>query len=104
MAGAIVLNIGILAVFKYLDFALENINALFHSSISLPGHRAADRHIILYISGTVLRYRCLPRQVDGVAQLYEAAALYIVLPAAHSGSDSQIPRRGTDDRQQADIA
>ena len=37
MAGAIVLNIGILAVFKYLDFALENINALFHSSISLPG-------------------------------------------------------------------
>ena len=37
MAGAIVLNIGILAVFKYLDFALENINALFQSSISLPG-------------------------------------------------------------------
>ena len=37
MAGAIVLNIGILCVFKYLDFALENINAVFHSSVALPG-------------------------------------------------------------------
>lgn len=37
MAGAIVLNISILCVFKYLDFALENINAVFHSSVALPG-------------------------------------------------------------------
>lgn len=37
MVGAVVLNIGILAVFKYLDFTLENINAVFHTSIVLPG-------------------------------------------------------------------
>lgn len=36
-AGAVVLNIGILAVFKYLDFALENINTMFRTSIALPG-------------------------------------------------------------------
>lgn len=37
LAAAVMLNIGILAVFKYLDFAVENINAIFHSSAALPG-------------------------------------------------------------------
>lgn len=37
LAAAVLLNIGILAIFKYLDFAVENINSLFNSSIELPG-------------------------------------------------------------------
>ncbi len=34
---SVVLNIGMLSVFKYLDFALENINAIFHTTVPLPG-------------------------------------------------------------------
>lgn len=37
LAAAVILNIGILAIFKYLDFAVENINSLFNSAIALPG-------------------------------------------------------------------
>ncbi len=37
LAVAVVLNIGLLSVFKYLDFAMENINALFGTEIPLPG-------------------------------------------------------------------
>lgn len=32
---SIILNLGILAVFKYADFIVENINSLFHTNISL---------------------------------------------------------------------
>lgn len=34
---AVVINIGILAVFKYLDFALENINTVCHTCIPMSG-------------------------------------------------------------------
>lgn len=34
---AVVWNIGLLLFFKYTDFAITNINSLFHSSIKLPG-------------------------------------------------------------------
>ena len=34
---AVVWNIGLLLYFKYSDFAVMNINSLFHSSIKLPG-------------------------------------------------------------------
>lgn len=34
---AVVLNLGILALFKYTDFLLQNVNALLHTRIPLPG-------------------------------------------------------------------
>ena len=34
---AVILNLCVLAVFKYLDFFIGNINALLHTSIPLPG-------------------------------------------------------------------
>lgn len=34
---AIILNLGILAVFKYTDFLLSNFNHVFHTAIPLPG-------------------------------------------------------------------
>ena len=34
---AVVWNIGLLLYFKYSDFAVTNINSLFHSSLELPG-------------------------------------------------------------------
>ena len=37
LAVAVVLNVGLLSVFKYLDFAVDNINALFGAEIPLPG-------------------------------------------------------------------
>ena len=37
VAAAVVLNLGILCVFKYTDFLLSNLNALLGSSIPLPG-------------------------------------------------------------------
>ena len=37
VAAAVVLNLGILCMFKYTDFLLSNLNALLGSSIPLPG-------------------------------------------------------------------
>ena len=37
LAVAVVLNVGLLSVFKYLDFAVENVNSLFGASLTLPG-------------------------------------------------------------------
>ena len=37
LAAGIFLNIALLSVFKYLDFAVENVNSVFGSSIALPG-------------------------------------------------------------------
>ncbi|MBR1456342.1 MAG: MBOAT family protein [Oscillospiraceae bacterium] len=37
LALAVVLDLGILAVFKYTDFVLENLGLLLHTSIPLPG-------------------------------------------------------------------
>ena len=37
LALAVVLNLGILAVFKYADFALQNLNLLLHTDFPLPG-------------------------------------------------------------------
>ena len=36
-AAAVILNLGLLAAFKYLDFFVGNINALFGTEIPLPG-------------------------------------------------------------------
>ena len=36
MVGAVVLNLGVLGVYKYTDFILGNINAVFSSEIPLP--------------------------------------------------------------------
>ena len=37
LAVAVLLNVGLLSVFKYLDFAMDNINSLFGMSVPLPG-------------------------------------------------------------------
>ena len=37
LAAAILLNVALLSVFKYLDFAVENINSVFGVSVALPG-------------------------------------------------------------------
>ena len=37
VGAAVVFNLSILYVFKYLCFTLESVNALFHTSISVPG-------------------------------------------------------------------
>ena len=37
LTGAVLLNLGILAVFKYTDFVLSNLNALTGAGIPLPG-------------------------------------------------------------------
>ena len=37
LAVAVLLNVGLLSMFKYLDFAMDNINSLFGMSVPLPG-------------------------------------------------------------------
>ena len=73
---AVVLNLGILCVFKYTDFLIGNINSLFGTAIHIPGALVHDR--------------CLPRTGMRYARFHKAAALYILLPAAHRGADRQI--------------
>lgn len=51
---ALVLDLGCLAVFKYTGFVVENLNALFGASIPVPDHRAAHRHLVLYLPGAFL--------------------------------------------------
>ena len=37
LLGAVILNLGILGLFKYTDFILTNVNTLLHTAIPLPG-------------------------------------------------------------------
>ena len=37
LAVAVILNLGMISIFKYLDFALTNVNAIFRTAIPLPG-------------------------------------------------------------------
>ena len=37
LAAAVIVNVGILAVFKYLDFAIGNLNVFLDASLPLPG-------------------------------------------------------------------
>jgi len=37
LAVAVILNLSMISVFKYLDFALTNVNAIFKTAIPLPG-------------------------------------------------------------------
>lgn len=87
---AVVLNLGILCVFKYTDFLIGNINSLFGTAIPLTGIVLPIGISFFTFQGALVHDRCLPRTGMRYARFHKAAALYILLPAAHRGTDRQI--------------
>lgn len=51
---AVICNIGVLCVFKYTAFILENVNYIGKLNITIPGIALANRNFIFYISGIVI--------------------------------------------------
>lgn len=55
-------NVSIFFVYKYLNFTITNVNALFGTTFPLTKFVFAHRHIFLYLSGDVICYRRLQGQ------------------------------------------
>ncbi len=69
LAVAVLLNVGLLSVFKYLDFAMDNINSLFGMSVPLPG-------IVLPIGISFILFRgCLISSMSIGTDSWEPAIL-----------------------------
>lgn len=80
LIAAIVVILGNLVVFKYLNFLCRTFSFL---GLTDPRHRAADRHQLLHVSDPVVCHRPLPRQDCPAAQLFLPADVRQLLPAAH---------------------
>ena len=85
---AAVITLSSLALFKYSSFFSENVNSLF--SLNLPSLKLALPIGIsfLYLSGTYLCYRRIPRQRQGAAVVLQIALVCVYVPAADSRTHS----------------
>ena len=61
-------------------------------------HRAAHRHLVLYLPGAFLHGRRLARGCPGAAVVCKISALHLALPAAHRRADRPLCRRRRADR------
>ena len=70
LIAAIVFDLGLLCVFKYLGFFVSEVDDALDSiglgsPLPLLADRAADRHLVLHLPGDLLRRRRLPRRDQG---------------------------------------
>ena len=88
----LVLNIGILVVFKYTNFLLKT----GYSILDLFGIGHGDDLFKLImplgISDSVLSDRCLQGESKGTEEFSEISALYFFLPKCRSGTDPALCR------------
>lgn len=67
---------------------------LFFAEFAEPQACAADRNFILYLSGTYLCYRRIPRQRQGTAVVLQITLVCVYVPAADSRTHSSLQRCG----------
>ena len=96
LTGAVVLNLGLLAYFKYYDFFVSSRAG--HARpvrrrrvVGAAHHHAAGRHLVLHLPGAQLRDRRVPPAVRARA-IARLRGVPVVLPAPGRGPDRA--RRG----------
>lgn len=80
LIAAIVVILGNLVVFKYLNFLCRTFSFL---GLTDPGIALPIGHQLLHVSDPVVCHRPLPRQDRPAAQLFLPADVRQLLPAAH---------------------
>ena len=101
MLLSVIYNLSVLGFFKYTDFLIGTVNAVFGTDIPLPGIPlpvstecaslfAADRHFLFYLSDDVVHDRRIPRRDAGTDELAELRHLCFYVPAAHCRTDRAI--------------
>ena len=90
LTAAIVFDLGLLCVFKYLGFfvtqmddALDSVG--LGSPLPLRSDRAADRHLVLHVPGHLVHGRRLPRARRAPASLIDVAILQAFFPHIVAG-------------------
>ena len=87
LVPAVIIDVGILAVFKYTGFLVSNLNALTGLSVPVPA-------IALPIGISFFTFQALSYVIDvyrGADELREGPSVHLLLPAADRGPHRQIP-------------
>ena len=93
LVGTVVMNLGVLAVFKYFNFGIDAARAALaalgcHPPEIALQRRAAGRHQLLHVRVDELRHRRLSRATSSPHKSYlEYLTLRRVLPAPGGGPD-----------------
>ena len=92
LIGCLLLNFGMLAVLKYTNFAIENVNAIFHAGISF-------QKLILPLGISFYTFQSMGYIIDVYWGKYEEESVpiclvRIFLPPAAAGADRQIRQAG----------
>lgn len=90
MTLAVVINLGLLVIFKYSGFLVETFNSVTGAGIPVPPGPDADRNIVFYFSGTFLRDRCLSGRCFGSEEFRKGASVYLIFPTADRGTYRQV--------------
>ena len=81
----LVLNFGVLAVLKYLNFVLLNINRIFQGDISFCQFCAAAGNFLLYVSIHGISSGCVLEERKGRKKSFPVCAVCSFLSSAFAG-------------------
>ena len=84
----LILNFGMLGLIKYTNFAVENLNALFH--MNLRGDPASTGNFFLYFPVFRIYSGCILEALQSGAQSSEICIVCIVLSTDPSGTDRKV--------------
>ena len=101
LTAAVIMNLGMLCIFKYTAFLAELFNSMTGWELPVPqkalrvetcgsANSSAGWHFFFYVSGNVICHRCVSRGSAATEKFYVCAAVHFSVSAADCRADCEI--------------